>query len=127
MRRCCRMEWARVYEDEVWTMGNPSPKGRNHMIEIEINADSMGGWFVRPADRDLRMKIRKYMKDNGYDGAPEVYIELSQNINAFADSIGLDNEDLELISNGWTCECEMDGWEFLQGYVGYDAGDRMDL
>lgn len=92
---------------------------------IDITENRMGDWHVKTRSKTIRAEIEKYMQENGYDGSPDVYLGLSQDREALTELLCLKKWEIKYIENGWTLGKQIEQWTYLQGYVGYDAGDRM--
>jgi hypothetical protein len=90
---------------------------RNLLVTVEFIGYA---YTLTPVNERWRRRIIKHLAYWGEDSNGSILVQ--DNTYEFWETLSKRNQ--KLLDLGWSVDIKMDTWEFLQGYVGYDAGDR---
>ena len=83
------------------------------------------GYVAMPVNKRISRKIEKYLEQYDVEWNGIYLQELYQVQEFLGDFSRYATSQLLEISHGWDVTIRVDAWTFLQGYVGYDAGDNL--
>lgn len=91
-------------------------------IIVSVSPDRFGNWLVKVVSQDHNDKIAAYLKQFGekWDGA---YLQTEDERSGFVELSCMSRAKQKDLDKGWPVKIAVGKWEFLQGVVGYSAGD----
>ena len=88
--------------------------------KIQFSADRMGNIIMCPVDKGFKARIKRYMRDEGYDKRHDGCVFAQEGFGASEVRGMLRPANRRDLDEGYNVVQLMDPWEFLH-WVGYDA------